>query len=90
MNKLKSIIQRWLFGTDVMVEYFHLLSKAAHANEELIYQIEQHQESLRKWGEDLDLLRKVLMICRNHGINVDEELKHTKFEVLEVKHNVVH
>lgn len=72
---MRKHILNWLFGTDDIQSYFNLLSRSIDHNDEKICLIDEHLETLRKHKEDLILIRKLIKICENHGIDVDEEIK---------------
>ena len=75
---MKKLILKWLFGIDNVEKYMDLLNKCIGHNEECIHLIDEHIETLNSQKEDLNTIRKLVKICENHGINVDEEIKHIK------------
>lgn len=84
---MKKLILMWLFGTDDIDSYIQLLKEnMGHCNDgikhaqECIDLIEDHKQTLEKCREDIDIMRKLIRICENHGIDVDEEIKHIKLE----------
>lgn len=77
---MRKLILWWLFGTSDIDDYMDLLRKDLdHLNEEHRL-IDDHLKLLdrQKWA--LDTLRKLIRICENHGIDVDEEIKHMELE----------
>lgn len=75
---MKKLILQWLFGTDDIDSYMQLLRENLGHTNECLELLNDHKESLdnQKWA--LDNLRKLIQICENHGIDVDEEIKHIK------------
>lgn len=89
---MKKLILMWLFGTDDIDSYMHLLrenigllNKDIEHNEECIALIDHHKKTLEREEWELEMIRKLIKICENHGINVDEEIKH--IELHEVNAN---
>ena len=80
MKKLRKLVLEWLFGTDDIKEYMELLRESLHHTSECLELLEDHKETLdrKKWA--LETLQKVLIICENHGIDVDEEIKHIQLD----------
>ena len=79
---MRKLILRWLFGTDNIDEYIELLNKVIDYNEKFSNELEDHQktinknlEDLEKHREDIDTILKLIKICKNHGIDVDKEIK---------------
>lgn len=77
---MRKHVLMWLFGTDDIEEYIEILVSARRyvkehlqTLHELIKEIEDHKKSL-------NLIRKLLKICENHGINADEEIKYITLE----------
>lgn len=68
---MKELILEWLFGTDNVKDYLKLLSENIKLIERLIAEIDEHKESL-------NVILKLIKICENHGIDVDEEIKHVE------------
>jgi hypothetical protein len=66
---------KWLFGTDDIEDYFDLLVNAKNYCGRLLKELNDHMETLKRGKEDLELLRKVLRVCENHGIDIDKEVK---------------
>jgi len=73
---MKKRILRWLFGTDNVKDYMELLYESKEHHEECLRLINDHKATLDKSKEYLDDILKLIKICKNHGINVDEEMKH--------------
>ena len=77
---MKKTILRWLFGTDDIESYMDLLRRdVAHLNEELQL-LNDHKRSLEREESELKMLRQMLQIFENHGIDVDEEIKHIQLD----------
>lgn len=79
---MRKLILRWLFGTDNIIEYMDLLKSSIDNNEKFLCELKEHRETLNKRIEDsnnhmksLNTMKKLIVICNNHGINVDEEIK---------------
>ena len=75
---MKKLILEWLFGTDDIKPYMELLRDSIGHHAECIELIEDHKETLARRKEDLNTILKLVKICENHGIDVDEEIKHIK------------
>ena len=80
---MKKLILEWLFGVDNVDSYMKLLrDNMDHCEDgikhaaECIELIREHRETLQRYQEDIDIMRKLVRICENHGIDVDEEIKH--------------
>lgn len=76
MEKLKKKILRWLFGTDNVKRYVELLNETMNHTQESLGYINDHLETLKEARENLEDTRKLIQICKNHGIDIDEEIKH--------------
>lgn len=72
---MKKLILRWLFGTDDIEDYFKLLHKDNERIQDMMDLLDSHLETLAVEKENLDIIRKLIKICENHGINADEEIK---------------
>lgn len=81
MKKLKKLILEWLFGTDNVKDYLNLLSENIKLIERLIAELDDHRESL-------NIIRKLVKICENHSIDVDEEIKHVKLNEVSANETV--
>lgn len=75
MKNMKKRILMWLFGTDNMEEYFALLYEVQTEREKHISAIKRHIETLHNLQDNLNIERKLIKICENHGIDVDREIK---------------
>lgn len=72
---MRKLILRWLFGTDDIEHYFKLLNRDNKHLQESIDLIDGHLKTLAEEKENLDIIRKLVKVCENHGINADEEIK---------------
>lgn len=72
---MKKLILRWLFGTYDIEDYFKLLHRDNKHYQDKLDLINLHLETLDKEKENLDIIRKLIKVCENHGINADEEIK---------------
>lgn len=72
---MKKLILNWLFGTDDVKRYMELLERGINHSEECKRLIDEHIETLESQKKDLNTIRKLIRICENHGIDVDEEIK---------------
>lgn len=72
---MKKLILNWLFGTDNVKNYTDLLYECMNHNQRHIDQVNDHLETLEREKENLNIIRKLIRVCENHGINVDEEIK---------------
>ena len=84
---MKKLILWWLFGTDNIGSYMQLLREnMGHCNDDInhanecIELINDHNKTLEREKWELDMVHKLLHICEEHGIDVDEEIKHIKLE----------
>ena len=75
---MKKLILNWLFGTDNVQRYMELLDENINHCKECEIYLQDHINTLNKHKNDIDLARKLIKICENHGINVDEEIKQIK------------
>lgn len=75
---MKKLILNWLFGIDNVEKYMELLDKSIQHENECIRLIDAHLKTLNNRKEDINRIRKLIKICENHGINVDEEIKQIK------------
>ena len=75
---MRKLILTWLFGTDDIEDYFELLRKKINYGKKNIEYIDEHIKTLDKAIEDLNTMRKLIKVCENHGIDVDEEIKHVE------------
>ena len=72
---MRKLILRWLFGTDNIDEYTELLGRVINELESHQKTIYKNLEDLEEHRETLDTVRKLIVICKNHGIDVDKEIK---------------
>ena len=72
---MKKLILNWLFGTDDIREYIEVLIENREYNSKIIDKVNEHIKTLEKWKEDITLMRKLIKICENYGIDVDKEIK---------------
>lgn len=72
---MKKLILNWLFGTDNVKKYMELLDESINHHNECSRLIDEHLETLHSQKEDIDVIRKLLIICKNHEIDVDKEIK---------------
>ena len=70
---MRKLILKWLFGTDDVERYFTILQRDTGL-------IEDHLNTLKLAKEDILICRKLIKICKNHGINIDEEMKDVELE----------
>jgi hypothetical protein len=78
VENIKSKILNWLFGTDNVLRYTELLERNIQSGKEYCNLIEDYIKELEQHKEDLNTMRKLLRVCNNHEIDVDEEIKHIK------------
>lgn len=73
---MRNLILKWLFGTDDIKYYIELLVESRDNINEQIRLLDAHKRTLdrEKWA--LDTIGKLIRVCENHGIDVDEEIKH--------------
>lgn len=70
---MKRLILNWLFGTDNVKDYMKLL-------EDYINSIEMNIELLHEGQFYINLVKKLLIVCSNHEIDINEEIKHVKLD----------
>lgn len=73
---MKKRILNWLFGTEDVKEYIQLLHEVLNCREKHLDAIKSHLKTLEEERENIEIIRKLIRICENHGIDVDEEIKH--------------
>ena len=84
---MKKLILRWLFGTDNINSYMELLREnkdhcidaLKHTNE-CIELIREHRETINRAEWFIQLCEKLIRICKNHGIDIDEEIKYIQLD----------
>lgn len=72
---MKELILQWLFGTDEIKDYMQLLAESIEHHKECKKLIDDHLETLNRSKENINTLLKLIKICENHGIDIDEEIK---------------
>ena len=72
---MKKLILNWLFGTDNVKKYIDVLHENMQHSKECMGLIDEHIQSLSRHQKTLETTLKLVKICENHGINVDEEIK---------------
>lgn len=82
---MRKLILMWLFGTNDIKDYLELLvetreyvQKCLETNKKHVETIHEHLDTLKEERENLDVIRKLIKVCENHGIDVDEEIKHVE------------
>lgn len=75
---MRKRILRWLFGTDDIKEYIDLLVESRDNTYEQMRLIDDHIKTLDRTKEHINTILKLIKICQNHGIDVDEEIKHVQ------------
>lgn len=75
---MRNRILKWLFGTDNIETYMRVLEISIDTTEKYQKSLDAHLETLNNEREDIALARKLLIICENHGIDVDKEIKEVK------------
>lgn len=72
---MRKLILMWLFRTDDIEGYCKLLHKDNERIKQQMDLIDSHLETLYEEKENIDIIRKLIKVCENHGINADEEIK---------------
>lgn len=72
---MRKLILNWLFGTDNVKNYMQVLSEGVDRCQRYENEIVDHIETLGEVKKHINTILKLIKICENHGINVDEELK---------------
>ena len=80
MNKLRKHILWWLFDTDDIDQYMHILRDSRRYIDEHLKTLNKYLEETKRHEEDLATILKLIKICENHGIDIDEEIKHIELE----------
>ena len=73
---MRERILRWLFGTYNIDDYFDLLVKNRDNFAKQMQLIDDHLKTLERSKENVETILKLIKICENHGIDVDEEIKY--------------
>ena len=76
MKKLREIILRWLFGTDNIEKYIELLCKSQEELDRHLSTINSHLETLKESKRILKLLEQTIEVCKEHGIDIEEEIEY--------------
>lgn len=71
---MKKFILKWLFGEDFK-DYMELLHNHIEALKKHSKTIDDHIATLHREAEDLEIIRKLIVVCENHGIDVDKEIE---------------
>lgn len=72
---MKKLILNWLFGTDNVKRYMEVLGEGVDRCQRYENEIAAHIKTLNEVKEHINTILKLIKICENHGIDVDEELK---------------
>ena len=80
---MKKLILKWLFGIDDVTQYVDMLGNAIEANKNCIERCNDVIRIVNEHKQDLDTIRKLIRVCENHGIDVDEEIKKIKLYDME-------
>ena len=72
---MRKLILMWLFRTDDIEDYCKLLHKDDERIKQQMDLIDSHLKTLYEEKENIDIIRKLIKVCENHGINADEEIK---------------
>ena len=73
---MRKLILNWLFGTDNVKKYMQVLDDSIDRCQRYEDEIADHLKTLGEVKEHIGTILKLIKICENHGVNVDEELKH--------------
>lgn len=73
---MRKRILKWLFGIDDVKTYIELLSDSMEHDKKCLELIDDHLLTLDKCKDELQIIRKLIVICKNHKIDIDEEIKH--------------
>ena len=79
-TKLRKRILWWLFGTDDIDQYMYILRDSKRYVEEHLKTLHEYVKEIEDHKESLHIILKLIKICENHGIDVDEEIKHIALE----------
>ena len=77
---MRKRILKWLFGTDDIKEYIDLLVESRDNTYEQMQLIDDHIKTLDRSKENINTILKLIKICENHGIDVDEEIEHVQLD----------
>ena len=75
---MKKLILNWLFGIDNVDSYIKLMLENIDCREACVNEINHHLKTLHEERENLDIIRKLIKVCENHGIDADKEIKDIK------------
>lgn len=85
---MRERILKWLFGTYNIDYYFDLLVKNRDNSAEQMQLIDDHLKTLERSKKNIETVLKLIKICENHGINVDEEIKHIQLNEVNANETV--
>lgn len=71
---MRKKILMWLLDVDDIDDYINLLHESIEDKKTCIREINKHLETLERNMEYLNDIRKLIKICKNHGIDVDKEI----------------
>ena len=77
---MRKLFFKWLFDVDDIADYGELLREVLQERRHHLAALNDHIETLNERSDDLELMRKLLKICENHGIDVDQEIKDITLE----------
>ena len=75
---MKKLILNWLFGIDNVDSYMKLMLENVDCRQAYIDEMTYHLKTLHEERENLDIIRKLIKVCENHGIDADKEIKDIK------------
>lgn len=85
---MRERILKWLFGTYNIDDYFDLLVKNRDNSAKQMQLIDDHLKTLERSKENIETVLKLIKICENHGIDVDEEIKHIQLNEVNANETV--
>ena len=88
-ERLRKLILRWLFDTDNINDYQDLLVDNIDTTERLIKEFNAHINTMKKYRADLILIKKLVKVCENHGIDAGKEIKDIKLGDEEIKNDIL-
>ena len=74
-ERLRKWFLKWLFDTDDIKYYYELTNENHLLHRRLINILDHSAKTHRQYVEDLNMLRKLIKICKNHHIDVENEIE---------------
>jgi intergrase/recombinase len=73
---IRRLILKWLLGVDNVDLFRMVIDENTRVRKGYIENLENYLETLSKEKEIIDNMRKLIQVCKNHDIDIDEEIEH--------------